>query len=252
MPVPSLLGPCECSRPWSLAFRDQDKGGGSTPRRRGRWGENGCASLRDKPGNAQGRARQSGRDFLNATKGPRGGPGAGRRAAEGAGGPPPWAGDGFSQGRPRRGRPPSPREGRALTVQGQEVPARVHARRTAWREGCAAGHSSAATARRPPAPRPPAPPPPGPSNPRLSPPLLGFGWEDRGGGLEARPSLAQACGRVPDRNSQIPLASSAAATHRPRALSLARAAGPHALPVGASPGYSDAPKNLRPPGPGTA
>lgn len=36
MLVPSLLGPCERTRPWSLAFCDQDKGGRSTPRRRGR------------------------------------------------------------------------------------------------------------------------------------------------------------------------------------------------------------------------
>lgn len=84
------------------------------------------------------------------------------------------------------------------------------------------------------APRLPAPPPPGPSNPRLSPPLLGIWEEGRGGGREAWPALASEGGRVPARNSQIPLASFAAATHKPRALSLPRAARPHALPVGAS------------------
>ena len=48
-----------------------------------------------------------GGDFLRATKGTRSGPGAGRRAAEGVGGPPPWAGNGFPLGRPRRGPPAS-------------------------------------------------------------------------------------------------------------------------------------------------
>lgn len=82
----------------------------------------------DNPGNAQGRDLQShpeswGRDFPKATEGPRGGPEAGRRADEGAGGLPPGARGGFLRGWPTRG----------LTVQGQEVPAQVHARRAVRR-----------------------------------------------------------------------------------------------------------------------
>ena len=290
MPVPSLLGPCECSRPWSLAFRDQDKGGGSTPRRRGRGSSLGkssdshtrflptgrvCGTSLETPRVAPGSRveissmRQKGRGAGPGRGGgrpkeqgvPRPGPGTGfRRVGPGGDAPPPREKAEHSPCRVRKSRPESMPDGRRG---GRGAPRDTRPRRQRGGLGSersvVEGPEWTAGGRRPEvgpglrsAPRPPAPPPPGPSNPRLSPPLLGFGWEDRGGGLEARPSLAQACGRVPDRNSQIPLASSAAATHRPRALSLARAAGPHALPVGASPGYSDAPKNLRPPGPGTA
>lgn len=90
-----------------------------------------------------------GRDFPSATKGPKGGPGAGRggrRIKE------------MGVFRPEKGtvdpRRESPRASPALTVQGQEVPARVHARQDARRgedsaagaEPGAAGHTCAVTA----------------------------------------------------------------------------------------------------------
>lgn len=161
MLVPFLLGPCERTRPWSLAFCDQDKGGRSTPRRRGRGSSLGkssdshtrflptlrvCGTSLETPRVAPGSRveissmRQKGRGA---------GPGRGGGRPEEQGVPRPGPGTALRGVGPGGDPPPSPREGRALTVQGQEVPARVHARRTAWREGCAAGHSSAATARRP-------------------------------------------------------------------------------------------------------
>lgn len=284
MLVPFLLGPCERTRPWSLAFCDQDKGGRSTPRRRGRGSSLGkssdshtrflptlrvCGTSLETPRVAPGSRveissmRQKGRGAGPGRGGgrpeeqgvPRPGPGTALRGMGPGGDPPPLPRERaeHSPCRVRKSRPESMPDGRRG---GRGAPRDTRPRRQRGGLGSersvVEGPEWTAGGRRPEvgpglrsAPRPPAPPPPGPSNPRLSPPLLGFGWEGRGGGLEARPSLAQACGRVPDRNSQIPLASSAAATHRPRALSLAPATGPHALPVGASPGYSDARKNLR-------
>ena len=52
----------------------------------------------------------------------------------------------------------------------------------------------------------------------------GFGGEGRCGDRESRPSLAQACGCVQNRNSQIPLVSSTTTTHRLPTLSLAMVA----------------------------
>lgn len=94
-----------------------------------------------------------GRDFPSATKGPKGGPGAGRggRRIKEMGVFRPEKGTAFCGVDPRR---ESPRASPALTVQGQEVPARVHARQDARRgedsaagaEPGAAGHTCAVTA----------------------------------------------------------------------------------------------------------
>lgn len=75
--------------------------------------------------------------FPQCDKRAEGRPGAGRRAAGGAGGPRPGPGTALRGMGPGGDPPPtSPREGRALTVQGQEVPARVHST-DGVAEGCA-------------------------------------------------------------------------------------------------------------------
>lgn len=110
------------------------------------------------------------------------------------------------------------RAGQALTVQSQEVPARVHARRAARREGhrgthvsgdstgglgskrsavegpeCIAVGGGRGWSRDTPRPRRPAPPPPEPANPRLSPPLVGMreGGQSWGPGRLANPGPGQ-------------------------------------------------------------
>ena len=196
--------------------------------------------------------RVLGRDFPNATKGPRGGPGAGRRAAGGASGPPPRAGNGFPRGSARSGSARTPARNSPCRVRKSRPESMPDGRRsgrgrraTHVRGDCADGLGSEPSKVEGPEgtavggdrrwARDTAPPP-GPANPRLSPPPPGHRGGPRWGPSSPPPTLAQASGRVPARNSQIPPASSAAATHRPRALSLPRAARPHALLVGASPG----------------
>lgn len=120
MLVPSLLGLSVRAGPWSPAFRDQNKG---EPPRLGWPGGSLQGRLQTHtpllvPGRIWGISLETprvvpsrptpgvlGRDFPDATKGPKGGPGAGRRAAEGAGGPLLTAGNGFPGGLPLQGLP---------------------------------------------------------------------------------------------------------------------------------------------------
>lgn len=152
---------------------------------------------------------------------------------------------------------PRPREP-ALTVQGQEVAARVHARPAARRRA-QAGLTRAGAARVPPGPsaarcgdptalrreeagvglgRRPAPWSRAPAPRALQPaslPAPPGDWEGgRARGLQHWPALAGASGCAQARNSQIPLAFSATASHRSQALSLLRAAGPRPC-LGVSP-----------------
>lgn len=117
-------------------------------------------------------------------------------------------------------------------MQGQEVPARVHARRAAQRKvaprthvrrDCAGRLGSEPSAVEGPESTPvggdrrwarDTAPPPGARQPAPLPaPFWGSGRAE--GGPVARPTLAWASGRAPAKNSRIPPASSAAATHRP-------------------------------------
>lgn len=138
-------GPRVRSGPWRPAFRDQEKGvpdaggtGGAAgdprpcpfPRPRSGPGRRAW----ERPGSRPAvPAQTQGRAFPAATKGPEGGPG---RWADGG------AGWGVFRPAPETAlcRVGSPRASGALTVQGQEVPAQVHARRAPRRAaGSAAG-----------------------------------------------------------------------------------------------------------------
>lgn len=170
------------------------------------------------------------RDFPNATKEPRGGPGAGRRAAGGTGVPGPGPGTaargvGPCRVCPHAGQPgthhagsgspgPSPcPTGGAAGGGAADTRARRLRRRPRVRAECGGGTRKDSGGRRPevgpghrsaPRARQPAP---------LPAPSWGSGRAE--GGPVARPTLAGASGRAPARNSRIPPASSAAATHRP-------------------------------------
>ena len=143
-----------------------------------------CYPPSNKPGRGGGRPKEQGV--------PRPGPGTGfRRVGPGGDAPPPREKAEHSPCRVRKSRPESMPDGRRG---GRGAPRDTRPRRQRGGLGSersvVEGPEWTAGGRRPEvgpglrsAPRPPAPPPPGPSNPRLSPPLLGFGWEDRGGGL---------------------------------------------------------------------
>lgn len=203
-----------------------------------------------------------GRDFLNATKEPRGGPGAGQREAEGAGGPPPRAGR-LCSGSAQAGTPaclpnthhagsgspglsPCPTGGaagggrRGTLLRGDSAGGLGSQRsavegpeRTAEGRRLEVGPGLRSAPRPSPRPRPLGPPT------RVSPRPSWGSWRraEVGASKPGQPWPGRVGASQPEiARSLWLLASSAAATHRPRALSLPRAVGPHALPAGALPG----------------
>lgn len=256
---------------------DQDKGGRSTPRRRGRGSSLGKSSgltHRSTSGSCPDnletpRVAPGGQVKISSAydKGPRG---RARGGAEGGGSRGSALGRGQLRGMGPGGGPHFPaRGGRALRAGSECQPESMPDGRRGGRL-CAAqdtrprrqrgglgsersvveGPGLDCGGRRPevgPGLAPPARPRPRPLGPptRASPrPSWGLAGRGRGNGsLEARPSLAQACGRVPDKNSQIP----PGFLHRRHpGRGPCRGAGDRApRPAWASPGYSDARKNLR-------
>lgn len=221
MLVPSLLSPSVRAGQWSPVFRDQNKEESPKPGEPGRSLQESLQThtLSLSPSPIWGTSLEMTRVVLGSPtpspglrfplcdKRAKGGPGAGRggRRMKELGVFRPEKGTAFCGVDPRRD---SPRASPALTVQGQEVPARVHARRAARREPGAAGHTCAVTAPAVSGPSPAlwrpewtvvgggrrwartSPRPPGPPT-RVSPrPLLGIGEGGQRWDWEARLTLA--------------------------------------------------------------